>query len=245
MPHKRTAVGAGASGASGASAETPTRATCALLACGIVAGPLFTVAASIQAFTRAGFDYRLPAQPAEPRGLRWIQIINFVVAGLLFVAGVIEMRRVLHLGRCGTWEPRLIGAFEVSLIASGVVVTDPAFGIPPRPPPVSPDSMSWHGILHPVASAMGVPSLVAARFALARRFAGLRQPGWSAYWATSGVVVLALSAWPNLGGDSAGRFGPLRIALVLGFGWASVMSARLLTEPPRVTRSITMEEAMG
>lgn len=41
-----------------------------------------------------------------------------------------------------------------------------------------------------------------------------------------------LSAWPNLGGDPAGRFAPLWVALVLGFGWASAIAAWLMTELP-------------
>ena len=92
---------------------------------------------------------------------------------------------------------------------------------------------------------VGFLSLSAACFVLARRFARLRQPGWAAYCATTGVVVLALSAWPNFGGDPEGRFGPLWIAMALGFGWASVVAARLLTQPRSVIGSITEEEALG
>lgn len=56
--------------------------TRALLACGVVAGPLFIVVALIQAFTRSGFDpVRHPLSLLSLGDLGWIQITNFVVGG--------------------------------------------------------------------------------------------------------------------------------------------------------------------
>ena len=191
MTHKITIASAGASSAS---SETTTRATRALLVCGVVAGPLFIVVALLQAVTRAGFDLRdHPLSLLSLGDLGWIQITNFVVTGLLFVACAVGMRRVLHPGRGGTWGPWLIGAFGVSLIAGGIFVADPAFGFPPGTPEGAPDGMSWHGILHAIAPVVGFLSLIAASFVLARRFADLRQPGWAAYCATTGLIVLALT----------------------------------------------------
>jgi hypothetical protein len=43
-------------GAPGGSSATTTTGTPALLACGVVAGPLFVVVAVLQALTREGFD---------------------------------------------------------------------------------------------------------------------------------------------------------------------------------------------
>jgi hypothetical protein len=92
----------GAGAPSGSSAST-TRRTRALLACGVVAGPLFLVVALLQALTRDGFDLgRHPLSLLSLGELGWIQIANFVVAGLLSVASAVGMRRVLHPGRGGT-----------------------------------------------------------------------------------------------------------------------------------------------
>jgi hypothetical protein len=44
----------------------------------------------------------------------------------------------------------------------------------------------------------------------------------------TGVLVFVLSAWPNF----SGNFVPLWIAAVLGFGWASLVAARLMTWLP-------------
>jgi hypothetical protein len=212
-------------GALNAPTERTTKATRALLACGVVAGPLFIVVGLIQAFIRSGFDFgRHPLSLLSLGDLGWVQITNFVVAGLLFVASAVGMRQALYSGRGRIWGPLLIGAFGVSLVAGGVFVADPAFGFPPGTPEGAPGHLSWHGILHAVAPAVGFNSLIAACFVFARRFADLKQRGWAAYSVATGVAVLALSVWPNL----SGNFVPLWVAAALGFGWASVLAARLM-----------------
>ena len=98
--------------------------------------------------------------------------------------------------------------------------------------------MSWHGVVHGIAPAVGFTALVVACFVLARRFAGAGQRGWAAYSVVTGVVVEALSWWPNLAGDPEGRFLPLWVAMVAGFGWASVVSARLMGPAQQVNHSV-------
>src|SRR6266511_22109 len=88
-----------------------TSATRALLAGGVVAGPLFIVVGLLQAYTRDGFDLRRhPLSLLSNGDLGWIQITTFVVTGLLFAGTAVGMRRVLHPGRGGTWGPLLVGA---------------------------------------------------------------------------------------------------------------------------------------
>jgi hypothetical protein len=118
----------------GAPDTTPeeTSKTRRLLACGIVAGPLFLVVALVQAFTRDGFDLsRHPISLLSLGELGWFQIANFIVTGGLYVACAVGMRRVLRHGRGATWGPRLVGALGVGLIMGGVFVTDPGAGFPP------------------------------------------------------------------------------------------------------------------
>ncbi len=207
-----------------------------LLACGAVAGPVFMVVALVQGFLRAGFDFAdHPLSLLSLGDLGWIQIANFVVAGVLFVACAVGMRRVLEPGRGGMRGPRLIGVFGLSLIAGGVFVADPAFGFPAGAPVGKPDTLSWHAVVHGIAPAVGFTALVVACFVLARRFAGAGQRSWAAYSVVTGVVVEALSWWPNLGGDPEGRFLPLWVAMVAGFGWASVVSARLMAQLTKPT----------
>src|SRR5215207_8820287 len=158
---------------------TNTKTTRALLAGGVVAGPLFIVVGLVQMLTRDGFDpTRHPLSLLSLGELGWIQLANFVVAGLLFVASAVGMRRVLHPGRGATWGPRLIGVYGAGLIMGGVFVADPALGFPPGTPEGIPDQFSWHGAVHAVAPVLASLALVAACVVFARRFAALRQRGW-------------------------------------------------------------------
>jgi hypothetical protein len=106
-----------------------------LLACGVIAGPLFVGVAALQALTRDGFDlsrHRLSRLSLGDLG--WIQITNFVVAGLLSTAFAVGMWLVLHPGRAGTWGPILTGVFGAGLAAGGVFVPDPCLGFSPGAP---------------------------------------------------------------------------------------------------------------
>jgi hypothetical protein len=76
-----------------------------LLACGVVAGPLYIVVGVIQMLIRPGFDIRRHELSLMSNGdLGWIQISNLVLTGLLSIACAAGMRRVLksrpgrHLG---------------------------------------------------------------------------------------------------------------------------------------------------
>ncbi len=74
-----------------------TKLTRALLACGVVAGPLFTVVGLTQAFTRPGFDLTRHALSLLENGdLGWIQISSFLLTGLLFIACAVGMGQVLR-----------------------------------------------------------------------------------------------------------------------------------------------------
>jgi uncharacterized protein DUF998 len=85
-----------------------------LLACGVVAGPLFMVVSLVQAFTRQGFDLRRPAISMLSLGdLGWIQIANSSSPACWPFALAVGVRRALHPGRAGTWGPPLIGAYGV------------------------------------------------------------------------------------------------------------------------------------
>jgi len=203
-----------------------TNRTRALLACGVVAGPLFLAVAVLQALTRDGFDLsRHPLSLLSMGELGWIQIANFVVAGLLSVAFAVGLRRVLQPGRGGRWGPLLVGAYGVGLIMGGVFVTDAGAGFPPGAPAGAPEQLSWRGVLHAIAPVLAFLSLILACFVLARRFAGLGQRGWATYCVATGVALLGLLAWP----DQDTVIVQLAVAIVLGWAWLSVLAARLLT----------------
>jgi len=203
--------------------------TTRLLACGVVAGPLFVAVSVVHAYTREGFDLsRHPLSLLSLGNAGWIQIACFVVTGALYVACSIGMRRVLHPGRGGTWGPRLVGALGVGLIVAGVFVTDAGAGFPPGAPAGPPERITWHGILHEVGFVVVTLSWTAACFVFARLFAARRQRGWVGASIAAPLVVLVILSWPDLNSLSV----RLVIASAIQFGFVAALAARLTRRLP-------------
>ncbi len=204
----------------------PSTETARLLACGVVAGPLFLAVLMIQAFTREGFDLsRHPLSLLSLGDLGWIQIANFVVTGALLVVCAIGMRRVLLPGRSGTWAPRLVGAFGV---VAGVFATDPGAGFPPGAPTGAPEQISWHGILHEVGSGLALLGMIVGCLVFARRFAALERRGWVGACVATAAAVLVLASWPDTDGVSV----RLVIASAILFGFVAATATRLMRGLP-------------
>ncbi|MFC7646016.1 DUF998 domain-containing protein [Streptosporangium lutulentum] len=122
-------------------ATTPASAptTRLLLTCAVVSAPLWAVVSLAQAATREGFDLiRHPLSVLSSGSLGWLQITNFLVAGVLTVAGATGLRRAMHGSPGGTWAPRLVLVNGIGMIAAGVFVMDPADGFPVGTPPGCP-----------------------------------------------------------------------------------------------------------
>jgi hypothetical protein len=198
-----------------------------LLACGIVAGPLFLLVTLVQAFTRRGFDLsRHPISLLSLGDLGWLQITNFVVTGVLYLACAIGLRRALQPGRGATWGPRLVGALGVGLIVAGVFVSDAGAGYPPGAPAGAPLKISWHGILHEAGFVVATLGMIIGCLVFARRFAALRQPVWVAVSIATPVAVLGLIFWPDLDSLSV----RLVIASGMLFGYVAAIAVRALGE---------------
>jgi hypothetical membrane protein len=206
-----------------------TRRTRALLACGVAAGPLYIVVAVVQILTRDGYDVTRHALSLLANGaLGWVQISNFVVAGLLTLAGAVGLRQALQDGRGRTWGPRLLGVYGGSLIAAAFLVADPALGFPPGTPEGPPADVTWHGVGHFIAGAVGFFALIAACFVFARRFAALGQRAWATFSMVTGVVFFAAFLGIAAGNVIPGINVAFGIAVVLAWTWISALCARLL-----------------
>jgi hypothetical protein len=211
----------------------PTTWTGRLLACGIVAGPLFVSVWLIQALTREGFDPTYhPLSLLSLGDLGWIQIANFVLAGALYALCAAGMWRSLRSGPGGTWGPILVGANGIGLFLAGVFVTDAGAGFPPGAPAGAPEHVSWHAVLHEVGFVLSFASWTAACLVFRRRFAALERRGWVVACVAAPVAVLAISVWPDL--DS------LSLRLVIGsaisFGFVAALAARLMRGVPAGAR---------
>ncbi|MFC8807744.1 DUF998 domain-containing protein [Streptomyces anthocyanicus] len=93
-----------------------------LLACGMAAGPLFTVAYLLQGASRVGYrPFRHPVSSLAFGRAGWVQTVNFLLAGLLSLVFAVGLWRVGF----SRWGALLIGAWAVGLLGAGAFRTDP------------------------------------------------------------------------------------------------------------------------
>ena len=161
-------------------AHTPARSTRTLLIAGALAGPLFAVLATGQVLLRDGFDLRRhPLSQLATGGPGFVQVANFVLAGIGVLCLAVAVRRTITDGVGRRWLAPLIAIFGLGLVASGVFVMDPENGFPIGTPEGPAPAMSWHGIAHIVAATVAFTGLAAACIVLAVRM-GRRHAGWAA-----------------------------------------------------------------
>ncbi|HEV8190000.1 MAG TPA: DUF998 domain-containing protein, partial [Ktedonobacterales bacterium] len=165
----------------------------------------------------------------------WMQIVNFIVCGVLTLAFVVGLRRILRSGKGAVGGPILLGIFGLGLVAAGIFVTDPSLGYPPGTQGHGPQTL--HGTIHGLAGLVVFFSLAAACFVLARRFAGdPRGQRWALYSIMTGTIVAVsfvsstvMSVLDETGVVPNGPTGLLqRIGIIAGWGWVSLLAFRLL-----------------
>lgn len=196
-----------------------------LLACGMAAGPLFTIAYLLEGAAR--LDYKPLRHPVSSLALGragWAQTVNFLFAGLLSLAFAVGL---WHVGP-SHWGALLIGVWAVALLGAGACRTDPVSGYPPGTPD-QPHSPTRAGSLHDLCSLIGFLALTVACFV----FAFSNSPGWAIYSVVSGVLfatTMALASaafsqhqrWVDLGGLIQ------RISLTVGWTWQTLLAVHIL-----------------
>lgn len=208
------------------SCDAAARVTKSLLGYGVLAGPLYVTVSLSQALTRDGFDLARHQWSMLALGEHgWIQLLNFVLTGLMLVAAAVGMRRALRPGRGAVWGPRLIGAYGVSMVAAGAFRADPAFGFPAGTPQ-GPGTISWHGMLHLAAGAIGFACLGAACFVLASRF-GSQRRGLAVASRIVGIAFLAGFAVVASGAGSAAANVAFIVAVIAVLAWLAAVSIHL------------------
>jgi hypothetical protein len=216
-----------------------TTRTRVLLACGAVAGPLFTAAWILEGATRAHYNpLRHPVSSLELSDLGWTQQANFVVAGGLTLAFAAGLWRALRPLGGSTWGPLLVGAHGIGLLGAGIFVTDPVSGYPPGTPDHLAAYGSAHAALHDLLSVGTFVGLPIACLVFARRFAGWGQRGWAIYSAATGVVfavgfVLSSMAFNQV--EQLVAYGGLfqRATVTVGWGWQTLLAVHLLRGLPQ------------
>jgi hypothetical membrane protein len=151
-----------------------------LLTGAVVATPLFVALWAVQALSRDGF--RPTYHPMSLLSLGewgWVQVINFVVVGLLIIGGGIALGRTPGAGRLTRSAGILVVLMGVGLVMAGLFVTDAGAGFPAGAPVGAP-VMSWHGAVHQLGFVLTQLAFATVGIVLAVKFARDRRRGWAA-----------------------------------------------------------------
>lgn len=197
-----------------------------LLACGVAAGPLFTLVHLTTGATRPGFDQlRHPVSSLALGRPGWTQVLGFCLGGALSLAFAVGLWRAGD----SRWGAGLIAVWAVSLLGAGAFRTDPVRGYPPGTPehPVQP---SRAGTAHDLVSLVGFLALTAACCVLAWS----RSTGWALYSIASAVGFATAMALSNLAFGPNERLAPVggllqRVSLTIGWTWLTLLAARTLS----------------
>ena len=207
--------------------RTSTGTTRGLLTCGVIAGPLFVATAIAQILTREGFDLRRhPLSLLSVGEHGWIQVTNFILAGILSILFSVGMARVLTDGPGSRWGPRFFAFFGIGLVIGGIFKADPALGFPAGAPEGYPSHLTGHAMVHAFAPPLAFLSLIGGLLVIARRFAaeGLRRTAVFSRIAAAVCLVLSVPVGP---GFSVRLFVAVTVAFACVAGYALYLLRQL------------------
>jgi hypothetical membrane protein len=185
--------------------------TKSLLACGVIAGPLFVAVFLVAGATRPGYDPITMAVSRLAVGERgWLQTLNFLVCGSLLIAFAVGLWRTAADRSIGS----MVGASLIGLVGIGLIVA----GVFPI-----------GTLLHVSASLVVFVAMPVTCFAFAASFRRQRSRGWVVYSLATGLLVAALvvALIPALDGR-----GPLasvgglaqRVTVGVWFAWLTLLA---------------------
>jgi len=203
------------------------------LTSGALAGPLFTLMWMIESAIHVGYNpLRHPVSSLALGEFGWMQVANFIVAGLLTLAFALGLRLALQSQRGSTWGPLLIALWGIGLLGAGIFVTDPVSGYPSGTPDLLLNPTT-HGALHDQFSLAGFLALTAACFVFASHFARRGERGWTVYSIVTGIlfpigIFLASAAFSQ--NESLVAFGGLiqRLTVTIAWTWLTLLAIHLL-----------------
>src|SRR5262245_35491575 len=199
----------------------PTRA---LLACGVVAGPMYVTVTMAQALTRDGFDLRQHRFSWLTTGdLGWIHQSNMLLVGVLTVLLAVGVGRMMRTGRGAVWGPRLLGLFGLAYLVGGLFTADPVAGFPPGTAPEV-VQRTWQGAVQNASRGVSSGLLLAASLVFAAWFAAEGRRGWA--WFYGAAIPTVFVALTGVGGVIGGN--PVALAfLMTPWIWVTALAATL------------------
>ncbi|HKV57068.1 MAG TPA: DUF998 domain-containing protein [Ktedonobacteraceae bacterium] len=209
-----------------------------LIVCGAVGPLLFILVFLLEGITRPGYSaWHNFVSDLSQSDQGWVQIVNFLICGVLTLCFAFGLRQVFRSGKGAVWGPLLLGIFGLSTVVAGIFVTDPSLGYYPLG--TSSSTQTLHGTIHGTNAPLVFVSLTIAIFVLARRFAS--DPawrGWALYSLVTGLICvatfiagLAVAVLDEKGIFPQSPAGLLeRVSIIVGWGWIALLALRLLRQ---------------
>lgn len=186
--------------------------TRALLWCGVLAGPLLVVVLLGQAMWNPRYDLGTDAISTLSLGADgWVQIVTFVVVGVLVGAAGLGVRRVRRGNALTRAGGTLLVVMGAGVAGIGAFVLDP---------------VAWHGRLHDVATGVAINAALLAVVVLS---VGWWRKGRRRLVTVGAVAALACAAlgWPADPGTIAVRHTGVVVVLT---GWLTTTALALLRD---------------
>src|SRR5215216_544291 len=150
---------------------------------GMIGSALFVIVFTIEGWLRAGYDPRstfISELSIGPRG--WIQILNFIVLGSLFLVFARGVATEFREGKASKAGPILLAIIGFSFLISGPFVTDVAG--------IARDQMTAPGLIHGIFGAFVFSLSPISCFVFWRRFR--QDPNWAhlqTWTLTAGIIT--------------------------------------------------------
>jgi hypothetical protein len=163
-----------------------------LVLAGIAAGIGFVLVATVETFTRPGFDLKRHAISMLSLGDRgWVMTATFIVSGLLTLLCAVGLR---YAGGIELWGPLLIAFYGAGLILAGIFPAPAGLGFPPGTPADLQPVMDTGAKLHSAGFMLAFGSLIIACFVFATGFWQAGLPGWAVFSMAAGLAIPACIA---------------------------------------------------
>jgi Protein of unknown function (DUF998) len=191
---------------------------------GLIAGPLFLTAVAVNTWASLDFLRGLGWQPIGGKDIPWpsslavgpygwVQIIAFLVVGILTLLFGLGLRRALPARRWSAMAAILV-VVAGSALAAGAAPVDSTMIANGNP-------STWHGWIHGIAFVVMLPSILLAPIVTA--MAVRHDPRWRSlaglsFAATPTMIACLVAPLGNAG---------FYLFLTLAFGWIAVTAGRM------------------
>lgn len=204
---------------------------------GAIGGAIFIVVFIAEGWNRNGYSaWRFPVSSLSIGPLGWIQQLNFILCGFLFLRGGWALDKLTQSSHGSKGGPRFIGLVGIGLIGAGFFNTDGVYGYPAGPMLLA--QVSWHGHLHDLFSMFVFIGLPASCFVYAGIFRKESKHAWAAFAYFSLIAIPLAFIFASLGFKQVQGFAGWagcwqRITIVLGWLWLALLWLHYRATLPR------------